>query len=129
MKPILATGLLLLAAANTIALAQQAGIRRTELQRHAISVPGHAVVQAEVELDPGAVIPRHTHPGEEVGYVLDGTLELRIDGQPPVMLPPGQAFMVPAGLVHSARNAGHGRGAALLTYIVEQDKPLALPAK
>lgn len=129
MKPILATGLLLAAATNTIALAQHAGIRRTELQRHAISVPGHAVVQARVELAAGAAIPRHTHPGEEVGYVLDGMLELRIDGQPPVTLARGQAFLVPAGLAHSARNVGTGGGAALVTYIVEQDKPLAVPAQ
>jgi len=121
-------GWMLLGAA-TAAWAQQAGMRRTELQRHDLSVPGHEVVQVRVEFDPGNGIPKHTHPGDEMIYILEGTIEYRIEGQPPATLKAGQAAMIPAGAVHSARNAGSGVVAALSTYVVEKGKPLMMPVK
>jgi len=126
-KPV--AGLVLLGAAATAALAQQAGMRRTELQRHDLSTPGRELVQVRVELDPGHGVARHTHPGEEAVYVLDGTLEYQIEGQPPVMLKAGQTALVPAGAVHSARSAGDGGAAIVATYIVEKGKPLMTPVK
>ena len=107
-----------------VAQAQQTGSKRTDLQRHDLSAPGREVVQVRVDFDPGYVSPRHTHPGEEIIYVLEGTLEYEIGGEPPVTVKPGDVLFVPAGTVHTARNLGSGNGAELATYIVEKGKPL-----
>jgi quercetin dioxygenase-like cupin family protein len=106
------------------AQAQQPGSKRTDLQRHDLSAPGREVVQVRVDFDPGYVSPRHTHPGEEIIYVLEGTLEYQIEGKPPVMVKPGDVLFVPAGTVHAAKNVGSGNGAELATYVVEKGKPL-----
>jgi quercetin dioxygenase-like cupin family protein len=106
------------------AQAQQPGTRRTDLQRHDLSAPGREVVQVRVEFDPGYVAPRHTHFGEEIIYVLEGTLEYQIEGQPTATVKPGDVLFVPAGAIHSVRNVGSGNGAELATYVVEKGKPL-----
>jgi len=103
--------------------AQQSGIRRTDLLRNDLSAPGREVVQARVDFDPGAAFPRHNHPGEELVFVIEGTLEYSIEGQPPVTLKAGEALLIPAGVVHSAKNVGRGNGAELATYIIEKGKP------
>ena len=103
---------------------QQQGIRRTDLQRHDLGVPGREVVQARVDFDRGAVSPRHTHPGEEIVYVLEGTLEYEVEGKPPVTLGAGDVLFIPARTIHAARNVGSGNGAELATYVVEKGKPL-----
>jgi len=107
-----------------VAWAQQPGITRTDLQRHDLSVPGREVIQVRVDIDPGVVAPKHTHPGEEIIYVLEGTLEYEVECQPPVTLKAGDVLCIPAGTIHSARNIGTGRAAELATYIVEKGKPL-----
>jgi quercetin dioxygenase-like cupin family protein len=109
--------------------AQQKGVKRTDLQRHDLSAPGREAVQVRVELDPGVAFPRHSHPGEEIIFVLEGQLEYRIDGQPPATLHAGDVYFIPAGAVHTARNVGSGRGAELATYIVKKGKPLVVIAK
>ena len=68
--------------------------------------------------------PDHTHPGEEIIYVLAGSLEYQIEGKPPVTLTVGDVLFIPAGTVHSARNPGSVTGSELATYIVEKGKPL-----
>ena len=113
----------------TVAGAQQPAIKRVDIQKHDLSVPGREVVQVRVEIEPGAVIGKHTHPGEEVTYVLDGVLQLEVDGMPPKSIGAGEAFTVPAGTVHGARNAGSSTTKALVTYIVEKGKPVATPVK
>jgi quercetin dioxygenase-like cupin family protein len=108
-----------------IARAQQAGTTRIDLQRHDLSVPGREVVQTIVELEPGVTSSRHTHPGEEIVYVLEGApLEYQLEGRPPVTLKPGGVLFIPAGTIHSAKNVGNRKGAELATYIVEKGKPL-----
>ena len=107
-----------------VAQAQLVGSRRIDLQRHDLSVPGREVIQAIVELEPGATAPRHSHPGEEIIYVLEGTWEYTLDGKPPLVLKAGDVLFIPAGVVHSARIVGTGRGKELATYIVEKGKPL-----
>ena len=107
-----------------VAQAQQPGTRRTDLQRHDLSAPGREVVQVRVDFDPGYASPRHTHPGEEIIYVLEGTLEYQIEGRPPVTVKPGDVLFVPAGTIHAAKNVGSGNGAELATYVVEKGKPL-----
>ena len=109
-----------------VATAQVPGTRRTELQRHDLSTPGREVIQVRVDFDPGYIAPRHTHPGEEIIYVLEGTLEYQIDGKP-VTVKPGDVLFVPAGTVHSVKNIGSGNGAELATYVVEKGKPLIVP--
>jgi quercetin dioxygenase-like cupin family protein len=108
-----------------VAQAQPGGIRRIDLQRHDLSSPGREVVQTIVELDPGVRSSRHTHPGEEIVYVLEGApLEYAVEGKPTVTLKPGDVLFIPAGTAHSARNVGTRKGAELSTYIVEKGKPL-----
>ena len=111
-----------------VALAQQPGIKRTDLQRHDLSVPGREVIQVRVELAPGVAFPKHTHPGEEIIYVLEGSLEYEVQGKAPVTLKAGDVLFIPAGTIHAAKNVGKGNGAELATYIVEKGKPLASPA-
>jgi quercetin dioxygenase-like cupin family protein len=110
------------------AAAAATGPRRTDLQRHDLSTPGREVVQVRVDFDAGYAAPRHTHPGEEIIYVLEGTLEYEIGGKR-VTANPGDALFVPAGVVHSARNIGRGNAAELATYVVEKGKPLVVPAE
>jgi len=112
-----------------VARAQQPGIKRTDLQRHDLSVPGREVVQVRVELAPGVSFPKHTHPGEEIIYVLEGTWEYTVEGKPPVTLKAGEVLFIPAGTIHSAKNVGSGNGAELATYVVEKGKPLVVLAK
>jgi quercetin dioxygenase-like cupin family protein len=127
MKTILIIAVAVLAVGSALALhvtsAQQAGTKRTDLQRHDLSAPGREVIQVRVGFDPGYVSPKHTHPGEEIIYVLEGTLEYQIDGKP-VTVKPGDVLFVPAGTVHSVKNIGSDNGAELATYVVEKGKPL-----
>ena len=112
-----------------MALAQQLGVTRNDLQRHDLSTPGREAIQTIVSIAQGVTAPRHSHPGEEVIYVLEGVLEYQLDGQPPVTLKAGDVLFIPAGVVHSAKNVGSGNGAELATYIVEKGKPLVVLAK
>ena len=113
-----------------IAMAQPGGIRRTDLQRNDLSIPGREVIQTIVELDPGVKSSRHTHPGEEIVYVLEGApLEYEVEGKAPVTLKPGEVLFIPSGTTHSARNVGTTKAAELATYIVEKGKPLLTEVK
>ena len=107
-----------------VALAQQAGTKRTDLQQHDLSAAGREVIQVRVDIDPGVTFPKHRHPGEEIIYVIEGSLEYEVEGKPPVTLKAGEVLFVPAGAVHSAKNVGSGNGAELGTYVVEKGKPL-----
>ena len=107
--------------------AQQAGFSRTILQQADISAPGREAVTAIAEIQPGASIGRHTHPGEEIGYVLEGTVTVEQEGKPAVSLGTGKTFLIPAGIPHGAANKGSVATRILATYIVEKGKPLATP--
>ena len=112
-----------------VALAQLPGVSRNDLQRHDLSSPGRETLQAIISIAPGVTAPRHSHPGEEIIYVLEGSLEYRLDGQAPVTLKAGEVLFISAGVVHSAKNVGSGNGAELATYVVEKGKPLVVLAK
>jgi quercetin dioxygenase-like cupin family protein len=105
--------------------AQQAGFKRTVIQQADLSVPGREATTAIAEFQPGATVGRHTHPGEEVGYVLEGTIVLEQQGKPAVTLGAGKTFFIPAGTVHNATNSGSTQARVLATYIVDKGKPLA----
>ena len=117
-----------LIAASVLALpaaqAQTSGITRTDLQRHDLSIPGREVVQVRVDLAPGVVAPKHSHPGEEIVYAIEGSLEYQVEGRPPVTLKAGEVLFIPAGTIHEVKNVGSGNAAELATYIVEKGKPL-----
>lgn len=123
-------GVLTMIAASALNIAQaQPGITRTDLQRHDLSAPGREVIQVRVDFAPGVTAPRHSHPGEEIVYVIEGVIEYRLDGQPPATLKAGQVLFVPAGAIHAATNVGDGAAAELATYVVEKGKPLVVLAK
>jgi quercetin dioxygenase-like cupin family protein len=102
---------------------QVPGLKRIDLQEHDLSVPGRMVIQNRVELSPEAPAFRHTHPGEEITYVLEGSVEYSIDGQALATYNAGDALMVLPEAVHSVRNVGSGGAALLSTYVVEKGKP------
>jgi quercetin dioxygenase-like cupin family protein len=105
------------------AVQQAPGLWRTDLQHHDLSVPGREVIQNRVEIGPEAPLVRHWHPGEEIIYVLEGSLEYQIDGEEPKTYEAGEALMVPAEKIHAVRNVGTGNAAELATYVVEKGKP------
>jgi quercetin dioxygenase-like cupin family protein len=113
----------------TPAALAQTGIKRTDLQRHDLSTPGREAVQVRVDFEPGTAFPNHTHPGEEIIYVLAGTLEYQIEGKPAVTLKAGDVLFIPAGTVHAAKNVGTTSASELATYVVEKGKPLLTLAK
>src|SRR5712672_515197 len=101
-----------IASAPNVAQAQQSGTKRTDLQRHDLSAPGREVIQVRVDFDPGYVAPMHTHPGEEIIYVIEGTLEYEIGGKKS-RVKAGDVLFVPAGTPHTATNIGSDNGAEL----------------
>ncbi|PLT96926.1 cupin domain-containing protein [Sinorhizobium medicae] len=145
----------LLAVGSGLALhaanAQQAGLHRTDLLQQDIGLPGREAIQVRVDFDGGAVSIKHSHPGEEVAYVLEGdggavsikhshpgeevayvlegSLEYQLEGRAPVTLNAGEALFIPAGVAHVARNVGSGKASELATYIVEKGSPLVVPAE
>ena len=109
--------------------AQQPGFTRTVLQDQDLTVQGRHAVVARAEFIPGGQAGRHTHPGEELGYVVEGTLQLLVDGQPPKTFKAGEVFFVPAGVVHDGKNVGKGKAVVLATYVVEKGRPVATAIK
>lgn len=112
-----------------LASAQQLGVKRTELQRHDLSTPGREVIQVRVAVDPGVALPMHSHHGEEIVYVLEGTWEFQLEGKGVQTLKAGDVAFVPTGVKHWAKNVGSDTGSVLATYVVEKGKPLVIPAK
>jgi quercetin dioxygenase-like cupin family protein len=127
MKLIRMWGLLAALTAGAL-LSQNSGIKRTVVQKADLSVPGREAVIAHVEIAPQARAGRHTHPGEEVSYVMEGEGEILIEGQPARMVKAGDGFVIPAGAKHDAHNTGAGTLKLAAVYIVEKGKPLATPA-
>ncbi len=121
---------LLAAALPSSARAQAApsALKRTILMQHALTAAGRDGVQAAVELAAGGVSQRHTHAGEEMGFIIEGTCTLEVAGQDAQPLKPGDAFYIPANTPHLVRNTGTGVVKLVAVYVVEQGKPLATPA-
>ena len=104
----------------------QAGLHRTDLVRKDLHIPGQEVIQVRVDFEPGVTSPNHSHPGVEVAYVIDGTFEYQLEGQPPVTLKTGDSLYIPAGVAHIAKNIGTKSGSELATYIVKKGEPLVV---
>jgi quercetin dioxygenase-like cupin family protein len=105
------------------------GIERTDLQRHDLSITGREVVQNRVDISPEAPAFKHTHPGEEIIYVLEGSLQYQVEGKPPTTLEAGEVLFVPAEKIHAVNNVGTSNAAELATYVVEKGKPLLVLAE
>jgi quercetin dioxygenase-like cupin family protein len=117
------------AAISAIALySQNPGIQRTVVHKADVSVPGREAVIARVEVAPGAKAGRHTHPGDEISYVVEGQGEILIEGQAPRKVKAGDGFVIPAGAKHDAQNSGAMPLKLVGVYVVEKGKPLATPA-
>ena len=100
-------------------------LKRTELQHSASSIPGREIVQVLTEIPVGVESGWHTHPGEEVGYILAGKVQMEIRDQPTLILNAGDGFLIPPGTPHNGLDLGPGTGQMLSTYIVEIRVPLA----
>ena len=100
-------------------------LKRTELQHRPSSIPGREIVQVLTEIPVGVESGWHTHPGEEVGYIIAGIVEMAIQGRSTLTLQAGDGFLVPPRTPHNARDIGPGTGHMLSTYIVEAGQPLA----
>jgi quercetin dioxygenase-like cupin family protein len=125
---IIAGGFTMIVGFLALASAQQQGIQRTDVLRNDLSVPDREVIQVLVDFAPGTSFPRHSHPGEEIAYVVAGKLEYRRDGRPAVILEAGDALFIPAGTVHGVTNLGGDKGSELATYIVKKGEPLVMLA-
>jgi quercetin dioxygenase-like cupin family protein len=117
-------------AATGFASAQQmAGIGRTEVLRHDHAVAGTEAIQVRVDIPAGVTAPNHSHPGVEIAYVLEGTMEYTLEGRAPVILKTGDALYIPAGVNHAVRVIGDRNASELATYLVRKDQPLVKLAK
>ena len=100
-------------------------LARREVQRSPLSIPGREMVQVETLIPAGVESGWHIHPGEEVGYIVVGEVEMRVQGRPTVVLRPGDGFLIPPQTPHNARDLGPETGRMLSTYIVEPGQPIA----
>jgi quercetin dioxygenase-like cupin family protein len=107
--------------------AQTPGLKRTLIKQTDGPVDGYVTVEMRIEIEPGALVARHTHPGIESSYLVEGSVELTIDGEGTRTYSPGEGFQVPTSVPHSAKN-GPAKAVLAGTYVVEKGKPLASPA-
>ena len=121
-------GLTIVLALTGALLAQNPAIKRTVVKTGDLSVPGREAVIANIEIAPGGSAGRHTHPGDEISYVLAGEGEILMDGKPPLKIKPGDGFVIPGGTKHDAHNTGAQPLRLVGVYVVEKGKPLATPA-
>ena len=124
----IAVGLTMVVALAAVLAAQNPAIKRTVVKTADDSVPGREAVIANVEIAPGGNAGRHTHPGDEISYILSGEGEILMEGQPPLKVKAGDGFVIPGGTKHDAHNTGSQPLRLVGVYVVEKGKPLATPA-
>ena len=107
--------------------AQKPSAKWTELQRHDLGDLGREGVEMAIEIPPGVTTARHSHPGDDFGYVIEGTIVLQVDGNPPLTVHAGETFYTARGHVHNARNIGTTTARAVDTYIIDNGKPVVIP--
>jgi quercetin dioxygenase-like cupin family protein len=105
-----------------------ATLSRTEIQRETFSVPGREIVQVRTQIPAGVASGWHTHPGEEVGYIVEGNVQMQIRDRPTLQLHAGDGFCIPPRTPHNALDLGPGTGVMLSCYLVEQGEPLSSAA-
>jgi quercetin dioxygenase-like cupin family protein len=104
------------------------GVTRKILSQTDGPMPGYVTIIAEADIEPGIMVARHTHPGVESSYVIEGNLELPVQGQPTRMVKAGDSFQIPPHTPHAGGKPSDGKVRVSSTYVVEKDKPLASPA-
>ena len=123
---------LALAATSASALAQAAApaatFKRLELVKQMFPPDKYMTWMYMVVVDPGGSVPRHTHPGIEMGVLIEGEATLSVEGQPDLAMKADSTYNVPPGVPHSAKNPGTKPAKLIATFVVEKDKPLASPA-
>lgn len=120
--------LMIILALGVALSAQTPAIKRTVVKTGDVSVPGREAVIANVEIAPGGSAGRHTHPGDEISYILSGEGEILMEGKPPLKVKAGDGFVIPGGTKHDAHNTGAAPLRLVGVYVVEKGKPLATPA-
>jgi quercetin dioxygenase-like cupin family protein len=115
-------------ASGCLLVAQAPGIKRTFIQQEDISMPGREARIAQVEIAPGSSAGRHTHPGEEISYVIEGVMEVEVEGRPVKVVKAGESFIIPMGAKHNAHNKGTVPVKLVGVYLVEKGKPVATQA-
>lgn len=120
-----AAGLAIVAAC----FAGQPAAKFSELQRREIPGTGREGVTTVAEIPPGATSARHSHPGEDFGYLIEGTIVLMVDGKPPLTVRAGETFFTERGQIHNARNIGTTMARAVDTYVIDKGKPGITPAR
>lgn len=123
-----AIGLTIVLAVAGVLVGQNPAVKRNVVKTADVSVPGREAVIANVEITPGGSAGRHTHPGDEISYVLEGEGEILMEGRAPLKIKPGDGFVVPGGTKHDAHNTGSQTLRLVAVYVVEKGKPLATPA-
>lgn len=124
---------LILAALCASSLASAAGgqpnkVHKTTLQEQQFPPPLYHTVTMKAVVDPGGEVTRHTHPGAEMAYIVEGQAVVRVNGQPDRSLSAGDSFTIPPRIVHSVQNKGSGALVIVSTYVVEKGQPIASPA-
>ena len=116
------------AAQQTAAQAAEAvqPIKRIPLPRFEVPETGYETIIGLAEILPDVNVGRHTHPGPESGYVIEGNFELLVDGKDPVMMSTGESYLVPAGVAHDARSGAEG-AKVIATYLIPAGQPIATP--
>jgi quercetin dioxygenase-like cupin family protein len=122
-----AVGMMMVLAMAVVLSAQNPAIKRTVVKTADVSVPGREAVIANVEIAPGGSAGRHTHPGDEISYVLSGEGEILMEGHAPLSVKAGDGFVIPGGTKHDAHNTGTQPLRLVGVYVVEKGKPLATP--
>jgi quercetin dioxygenase-like cupin family protein len=115
-------------AITAVCVAQKPASNFKELQRHEIPGTNLEGVTTTVEIPPGAVSTRHSHPGEDFGYLIEGTIVLMVDGKPPLTVHAGETFFTERGHIHNARNIGTTVAKAVDVYVIDKGKPGVIPA-
>src|SRR4051794_41461088 len=128
MKTAMAVGIVLSLTGTAALYAQQPGFTRKMLQDQNLSVSDRHAVQVVAEFVPGGAAGKHTHPGEELGYVLEGTLQLEVAGEAPRTLDPGGGFFISAGAGRDGKNTRGGPAKAVAASILGEGKSAAPPA-
>ncbi|KQU69074.1 hypothetical protein ASC58_09860 [Phycicoccus sp. Root101] len=103
----------------------RSNLTRTEIQRSGSSIPGREIVQVLTQIPEGVQSGWHYHPGEEVGYILAGTVEMHVKGREPVILAAGDGFLIPPRTPHNAKDVGPGTGQMLSVYLVDPTEPVS----
>jgi quercetin dioxygenase-like cupin family protein len=116
------------ASAQGTAPAASGGVTRKILSKTDGPAPGYETLLVEATIEAGVSVGRHTHPGIESAYVLEGGFELPVQGQPTKMIKAGDAFQIPPETPHAGGKPGEAKSRILITYVVEKGKPLASPA-